>query len=41
MRQAFTEEEAVDYLYRFIVEGNRNVSRFSGKPADDGGWISN
>lgn len=34
------KEEAVDYLYRFIVGGNPHVSRFRGKPADDNGWKS-
>ncbi len=34
------KEEAVDYLYRFIVTGNKNVSRFRGKARDDGGWLS-
>lgn len=33
------KEEAVDYLYRFIVTGNKNVSRFRGKALDDGGWL--
>lgn len=33
-----SKEEAVDYLYRFIVEGNPNVSRFKGRPAEDYGW---
>ena len=34
-----TKEEAVDYLYRFIVDGNQNVSRFKGKPLENGGWV--
>ncbi len=32
------KEEAVDYLYRFIVEGNPHVSRFKGKTGPDNGW---
>lgn len=34
-----TKEEAVDYLYRFIVKGNKNVSRFRGQISENGGWI--
>lgn len=34
-----TKEEAVDYLYRFIVKGNPNISRFKGKPLPEAGWI--
>lgn len=32
------KEEAVDYPYRFIVEGNPHVSRFKGKAAANNGW---
>ncbi len=32
------KEEAVDYPYRFIVEGNPHVSRFKGRAADRNGW---
>lgn len=32
------KEEAVDYLYRFIVKGNPNVSRFKGKADINNGW---
>ena|SRR5690625_695795 len=32
------KEEAVDYPYRFIVEGNPHVSRFKGKAAYGNGW---
>ncbi|MCD2137671.1 DNA-3-methyladenine glycosylase [Salinicoccus halitifaciens] len=32
------KEEAVDYPYRFIVEGNPHVSRFKGKAAANKGW---
>lgn len=32
------KEEAVDYLYRFIVEGNPHVSRFKGKAGPENGW---
>lgn len=32
------KEEAVDYLYRFIVEGNPHVSRFKGKAGLGNGW---
>ncbi len=32
------KEEAVDYPYRFIVEGNPHVSRFKGKAAENNGW---
>lgn len=32
------KEEAVDYLYRFIVSGNPHVSKFKGKPVADNGW---
>lgn len=32
------KEEAVDYLYRFIVKGNPHISKFRGKPADNNGW---
>lgn len=32
------KEEAVDYLYRFIVKGNPHVSKFTGKPAENNGW---
>lgn len=34
------KQEAVDYLYRFIVTGNKNVSRFRGAARDYGGWKS-
>lgn len=34
-----TKEEAVDYLYRFIVDGNKNVSRFRGRAHENGGWM--
>lgn len=34
-----TKEEAVDYLYRFIVAGNPNVSRFRGVVDEDRGWV--
>lgn len=33
-----TKEEAVDYLYRFIVKGNPHVSRFKGKAEPGLGW---
>lgn len=33
------KEEAVDYPYRFIVEGNPHVSRFKGKSGPDNGWL--
>jgi DNA-3-methyladenine glycosylase len=33
-----TKEEAVDYLYRFIVKGNPNVSRFKGGVDPNMGW---
>lgn len=32
------KEEAVEYLYRFIVKGNPNVSRFKGEPDENNGW---
>lgn len=32
------KEEAVDYLYRFIVVGNPHVSRFRGKARGNNGW---
>lgn len=32
------KEEAVDYLYRFIVEGNPHISRFKGRAAENHGW---
>lgn len=32
------KEEAVDYLYRYIVKGNPNVSRFKGKADMNNGW---
>lgn len=32
------KEEAVDYLYRFIVDGNPHVSRFKGQAGPDNGW---
>ncbi|CAD2079467.1 DNA-3-methyladenine glycosylase [Phocicoccus pinnipedialis] len=32
------KEEAVDYLYRFIVKGNPHVSRFKGIKDIDNGW---
>lgn len=32
------KEEAVDYLYRFIVKGNPHVSRFNGKIDKNNGW---
>lgn len=33
-----TKEEAVDYLYRFVVKGNSNVSKFKGKRDHHDGW---
>lgn len=32
------KEEAVDYLYRFIVKGNPHISKFKGKPGINNGW---
>ncbi|HJB79157.1 MAG TPA: DNA-3-methyladenine glycosylase [Candidatus Nosocomiicoccus stercorigallinarum] len=32
------KKEAVDYLYRFIVKGNKHVSRFKGKQDENNGW---
>lgn len=32
------KEEAVDYLYRFVVKGNPNVSKFKGRAAENNGW---
>lgn len=32
------KEEAVDYLYRFIVKGNPYISKFKGKPDINNGW---
>lgn len=32
------KKEAVNYLYRFIVKGNKHVSRFKGKQDENNGW---
>lgn len=32
------KEEAVDYLYRFIVKGNPHISKFKGEPEINNGW---
>lgn len=32
------KEEAVDYLYRFIVKGNPHISKFKGKADINNGW---